>query len=124
MTAIQRATPMPSRGGRAFRTDGRGALALFRTAEGIGMSRGRPIVRATLVEAVLLLGPAELAAILGRVGAENSVVVLRVLEIVFRRNAIAGCRRIARQSQIFLQNLTGRTTDFYVWAGAVEGLGS
>lgn len=90
MTQVQRATRMSSSGGRAFRADGRGTFALL-TAEGIGVSRSRPAIRATLAEAVLLLlrPAAELATVLGRIGAENSVIVLRVLEIVFRRDAVA-----------------------------------
>jgi hypothetical protein len=56
-------------------------------------------------------------------GCDDAVVVLGVLQIVFRHDTVAGTLRIARQRRILLGNMLGRATDLHVWAGAVIGPG-
>jgi hypothetical protein len=88
----------------------RGLLAL---AEAVGLG---------LELAFLALGP--FAELLERalVGQDMAVVVIRVLEVIFRHDAVAGSRRIAAKHKIFLINLMGRTAQPDTRAVAVEGL--
>ena len=101
-------------------------LAVLGSAKIVGLRGRRAILRISVIEPVLLrvlLRPAELA-ILRRVGTENALVVLGVLEVVFRRDPVARRGGVARHGQILLQDLTGRAAHLDVGTGAVESLGS
>ena len=111
-------------GGRAFRCHHARAIGVI--ADEIRLGRRRAGLQSTLLIATLgriLLGPAGLS-ILNSIGAKDSVIMLRMLEIVFRRDAITGSRRVARHGQVFLQDLGRRTAHFHVGPRTVECLGS
>lgn len=56
------------------------------------------------------------------VGIDDPEIVFSVLEVGLRRDAVARRRRVARQSQILLQNLLSRAPDFDVGPVAFKGL--
>jgi hypothetical protein len=80
---------------------------------GVGLS-----FRLVLLTVVALLELIERAL----TGQDVAVIVIGVLEIVLRHDAVAGRRRIAAEHQVLLVNLVGRTAQPDTWAIAVEGL--
>lgn len=56
-----------------------------------------------------------------RLGGHDAVIVLGVLQIAFRHDAVAIGVGVARELQIFLVDVRGRAADLHLGAGRVEG---
>lgn len=99
----------------------------------MGFARGglltRGLIALGLVFTILIIAVIEIARIAmlgfwarlqGLGGSQNAIIMLRVLQIIFRHDAIAGRRSIARQLQITLIDMSGRSTHFDIGARALE----
>ena len=71
---------------------------------GLAVLRTAWIAATALVIATALLGPA--------IGRHHTVIMLRVLKIVFRRHPVAKGQRIAPKGLVFLDHLIGGAADF------------
>lgn len=56
-----------------------------------------------------------------RLRRHDSVVVLGVLQIILRHHAVAGGIGVTRELKVFLVHIRGRTTDFDLRSGRIEG---
>lgn len=104
------------------------------TLAAMGFARGGLLTRGLVafglvLAAILVIAFIEIAGIamlgfwarLQRLGGpQNAIIMLSVLQIIFCHDAIAGRCRIARQLQIALVDMRGRSTHFYIGAGALE----
>ena len=98
----------PIRGRRAI---GRPGLLPLAEAGGLGF----PLVILTVMPLLELVERA-------LIGQDDAIVVVGMLEVVFRHDAITGRRRIAAKRQILLVNLMGRAAQANTGAVAVESL--
>jgi hypothetical protein len=72
----------------------------------------------------LLLAARLLPTLIAAVGAQDAVVMLRVLEIIFRRDIVSGRGSIARQREVFFQDLIDGSANANLGTVAVEHLGT
>ena len=78
------------------------------------------VVAILVVAALIALGP----FLHLRLGSGNDpIVVLGMLQVVFRHDPVAGTLGVAGKRRIFFGNVLSRTTDLHVWAGTVIGAG-
>ena len=77
-----------------------------------------------LLLAALRLTALLLAALIAAIGAQDAIVMLRVLEIIFRRDIVSGRGSVACQREIFFQDLVDGSANANLGTVTFEHLGT